>query len=172
MGQVLSPGEARRSLFHGHVGAARVLRSQVDLQESDFDEMGDAFADVSRWVPKLRLVLRFFAPLILIGALIAVWANILGHTPWVLRWRARRAERRAARAQARGQAAPAPMPAPSSAGASAPFPTPSPADDPLAEDSALRTSGPLAATGTEGPDNETAPSLPLRIPGLTLRHRL
>lgn len=98
VGEPMGVGEARRALHHGHVAAARVLRSKADLHEADFDEMGDAFADIANHMfPALRLALRGIAPLILLGALIAVWARILGETPWLEQAWAARKERKARR---------------------------------------------------------------------------
>jgi hypothetical protein len=101
VGEPLGAGEARRGLLHVHVTAAKLLRSEVELQESDFDDAGDAFADVAnKMFPPLRLVLRAAVPLVLIGALIGIWSKILRETPWWQNWRA---ERRARREQERAE---------------------------------------------------------------------
>jgi hypothetical protein len=85
--------EARRQLWHIHVGAARVLRSEAELGEDDFEEAAVAFEEMANQWPGfevLRLVLRLAAPLILIGALWMVWAHILRETPWLQAWLDRR----------------------------------------------------------------------------------
>lgn len=94
MAEPVGPTEARRQLWHIHMGFARILRSTADLAEDDFNEAGQAFEEMANHWPGfeyLRLALRLGAPLILIGALWMIWARILRETPWVQRWRARAA---------------------------------------------------------------------------------
>lgn len=91
VGDPVGPTEARRQLWHIHVGLAKIIRSHAVLVENDFEEAGNAFEEVAnRWVPWLRIILRIGAPLILLGALWTIWAHILAETPWLQDWWAQR----------------------------------------------------------------------------------
>jgi hypothetical protein len=113
-GEPLGEREATDQLKYAHVGLAKIMRSEVDLDELDeeFEVAGKNYAYVANhlWTP-LRLIVRFVAPLVLLGALVAIWAAILSETPWVhgIRgwWQRRGEEEEQVRA-----AAAAPPPAP------------------------------------------------------------
>jgi len=91
IGEPVGPTEARRQLWHIHVGVARIIRSKAKLEEQEFEEAGNAFEEVSNhWLPWLRIVLRLGAPLILLGALWGIWAHILSETEWLQSWLERR----------------------------------------------------------------------------------
>jgi hypothetical protein len=94
VGPLIGPmgtGEARRTLYRATVGVSRVIGSQADWHEDEFDEAGDAFADIANHFWPLRLFLRILAPLILFGALVIIGRKMLSETPW---WQARQARRR------------------------------------------------------------------------------
>jgi hypothetical protein len=143
-GKLLEPlsfAEARKGLHAAHVGAAKLIGSGVELPESDFDTMGDAFKQVADRFVAIRIVLRVVAPLVLVGALVEVWRRILAETPWWQRLREGLSERQrrqeeanaqakaVAEARAAGAPAPpivAPASGPSSAAAAEPAETPPP----------------------------------------------
>jgi hypothetical protein len=95
LGPVIGPmgtGEARRTLYRATVGVSRVIGSQADWHEDEFDEAADAFTDIANHFWPLRLFLRILAPLILLGALVIIGRKLLSETPW---WQERQARRRA-----------------------------------------------------------------------------
>lgn len=162
----LSYNEARKGLYAAHRGAARLLGSQVQLEASDFDEMGDAFKDIADRFPGIRILLRVVAPLILVGALFEVWRRILAETSWWqrLRERQRSQQEENEAALARAQAA-----APTTARAQASPATPQtrPAGAPPSTEHPVQVAAPVPAP--EQPDPSQAPPLPRRGPAL---HRL
>jgi hypothetical protein len=87
-GESLGAQEAEEQLYHAHVAVAKVMRSKVDMAElkEEFEVAGESYATVANhiWTP-LRVMIRLIAPLVLAGALIAIWAAILAETPWVQR---------------------------------------------------------------------------------------
>ena len=90
VGETLGVDETRRQLYHAHVAVARMVRSQADLGdlEEEFDAAAEAYADVANHIlPPMRYLPRIIAPLVLVGALIAIWAVIVAETPWVQRLR-------------------------------------------------------------------------------------
>jgi hypothetical protein len=90
-GEPVGPIEAKRQLWHMHVAFARIIRSQVDFQEHEFEEAGGAFEEVANhWFPWLRIIVRIGAPLLLLGALIQIWTRMMQETPWWQEWRDRR----------------------------------------------------------------------------------
>jgi len=114
-GEPLGEREATDQLKYAHVGVAKIMRSTIDLDELDdeFEVAGKNYAYVANhlWTP-LRLIIRFVAPLVLLGALVAIWAAIISETPWVhgiQRWWQRRGEEAE---QARAAAAAPEQPAP------------------------------------------------------------
>jgi len=97
-GEPLGEREATDQLKYAHVGIAKILRSEIDLDELDeeFEVAGKNYAYTANhvWTP-LRIIIRFVAPLVLLGALVAIWAAIISETPWVhgiRRWWTRRGE--------------------------------------------------------------------------------
>jgi hypothetical protein len=86
MGEPLSPGEAERQLYYGHLAIAKVIRSKVDLSElkEEFEVAGENYAFVANhiWTP-LRVVIRFIAPVVLVAALLAIWVAMIAATPWM-----------------------------------------------------------------------------------------
>jgi len=114
-GEPLGEREATDQLKYAHVGVAKIMRSSIDLDELDeeFEVAGKNYAYVANhlWTP-LRLIIRFVAPLVLLGALVAIWAAIISETPWmhgIQRWWQRRGEEEE---QARAAAAAPEQPAP------------------------------------------------------------
>lgn len=108
LGAVARPlgyAEARQSLHSLFVGLAKLCRSKVEWQDSDFDAAGDAFAQLANGlVPGLRIALRLVAPIVLLGALAQLTGQLLEGTEWWPAWRERRRQRQAERAQTRAQA--------------------------------------------------------------------
>jgi hypothetical protein len=104
-GEPLSPGEARRALYHGHIALAGILTSSAfdqvtahrqggELTERDFETAGDALADVSNHLfPQARLVLRAIAPLTLIGSEARIMTRIFEEVPPDAWWRRGRRQR-------------------------------------------------------------------------------
>lgn len=84
----MSPGQARRQLFHIHRAFAKLVRSTYQVREEDLQEAGDTYADLANDVfPILRAIVRIAGPLVLIGALVELWARILNGAPWYQRRR-------------------------------------------------------------------------------------
>jgi len=85
-GEPISEREATDQLKYAHVGIAKILRSEADLDELDeeFEVAGKNYAYVANhlWTP-LRVIIRFVAPLVLLGALVAIWAVMIAETPWM-----------------------------------------------------------------------------------------
>lgn len=85
-GEPLSPGEAESQLFWGHVGLAKAVRSEIDMEElrPEFHVAGENYAYVANniWTP-LRVVIRFIAPLVLVAVLVVIWGRIIAETPWI-----------------------------------------------------------------------------------------
>lgn len=78
VGEPLSPGEARRALYHSHVALAGGLGSNIQLRETDFETQGDALADMSNHLfPAARLLLRATSPLVFIGAEVGILREII-----------------------------------------------------------------------------------------------
>jgi hypothetical protein len=97
-GEPIGEREATDQLKYAHVGIAKILRSEVDLDELDdeFEVAGKNYAYVANhlWTP-LRVIIRFVAPLVLLGALVVIWAAMIAETPWmhgVRGWWQRRGE--------------------------------------------------------------------------------
>jgi hypothetical protein len=86
MGEALSPGEAESQLFWGHVGLAKAIRADIDMEElrPEFHVAGENYAYVANhiWTP-LRVVIRFIAPIVLVAVLLVIWGRIFAATPWV-----------------------------------------------------------------------------------------
>src|SRR5712691_8650009 len=78
-GEPLGEREATDQLKYAHIGIAKVLRSELDLDELDeeFEIAGKNYAYVANhlWTP-LRVVIRFVAPLVLFAALVMIWGAI------------------------------------------------------------------------------------------------
>jgi hypothetical protein len=86
MGEALSPGEAESQLFWGHVGLAKAIRSDIDMEElrPEFHVAGENYAYVANHIwPPLRVVIRFIAPIVLAAVLVVIWGRIIAATPWV-----------------------------------------------------------------------------------------
>jgi len=117
----ISAAEAERNIKHFHLALARIVRSRVNISGGELDEefkqAGTAYSDVANhMLPWLRLGPRLVAPIVLVGALIAIWGAIIVQTPWVQAWwERRRAEREQAELERRAAAeasAAAPPPPP------------------------------------------------------------
>lgn len=122
LGDPLGVPETKRHLMHAHSALAKIVRSRVDVRQLDdeFQTAAEAYSDIANHlVPWLRILPRVIAPLVLIGALLAIWGAMIVQTPWLQAWWERRqAEREAQRAAARHEAAaagvePPPQPSPS-----------------------------------------------------------
>lgn len=118
LGDPLGAPETKRNLVHAHLALARIMRSRINLDELDdeFDAAATSYSDIANHLlPWLRILPRLIAPLVLIGALMAIWGAMLVQTPWLQDWWARRQAERQARELAAQQDAGAPAsPAPSS----------------------------------------------------------
>ncbi len=133
-GEPLGEREATDQLKYAHVGIAKILRSEIDLDELDeeFEVAGKNYAYTANhlWTP-LRVIIRFVAPLVLLGALVAIWIAIIQETPWIhgiRNWWTRRGEEEAAQhvAEASAPAAPVHPPVMATAPAEEPRQTPPP----------------------------------------------
>lgn len=86
MGGPLSPGEAESQLFWGHVGLAKAIRSDIDMEElrPEFHVAGENYAYVANHIwPPLRIVIRFIAPIVLVAVLLVIWGRIFAAAPWI-----------------------------------------------------------------------------------------
>ncbi len=96
MGEPLSPHEAERQLFYGHVAIGKALRSQWNPEElrEEFQVAGENYAFVANkmWTP-LRVIIRFIAPVVLVAVLLVIWGEMLTATPWAAALRERWARR-------------------------------------------------------------------------------
>lgn len=124
LGDPLGVPETKRNLVHAHLALARIVRSRVDLDELDeeFESASTAYADIANHlVPWLRILPRVIAPLVLVGALLAIWGAMLVQTPWLQAWwERRRAERLAREEAARTDGVNAAAPAPAGPAPAAP----------------------------------------------------
>lgn len=86
-GEPLGVAETRRQLLYALIAVARIMRSKADVKEDlaeELDAAADAYADVANHLfEPLRMLPRIVAPLVLIGALIAIGAAIVAETPWM-----------------------------------------------------------------------------------------
>ena len=140
LGDPLGVPETKRNLVHAHRALAKIMRSRVNVDELDdeFETAASAYSDIANHLlPWLRILPRVIAPLVLVGALLAIWGAMLIQTPWLQRWWERRqAERQAREEAARVDAAAAaqpPAPAPAAPSYSAPvvMPMPPSVDEPV-----------------------------------------
>ena len=81
----ISAAEAERNIKHFHLALARIVRSRVNISGGELDEefkqAGTAYSDVANhMLPWLRLGPRLVAPIVLVGALIAIWGAIIVQT--------------------------------------------------------------------------------------------
>jgi hypothetical protein len=115
VGDPIGKEEATRNLKAAHLALAKIVRSRIDVDglDDEFRTAGEAYSDVANHIlPWLRLFPRLVSPLILVGALIAIWGAIIVETPWVRAWwERRRAEREARRLEQEAAAAAGPPPA-------------------------------------------------------------
>lgn len=103
LGDRLSTEETKRNLVHAHLALARIVRSRVNLDDLDdeFESAASSYADIANHlIPWLRILPRLIAPLVLIGALLAIWGAMILQTPWVQEWWERRRAERLAREEA------------------------------------------------------------------------
>lgn len=138
LGDPLTPAEATRNIKAAHLALIKIVRSRVRVDDLDeeFTTAGQSYSDVANhMLPWLRILPRLIAPLILVGALLAIWAAILLETPWLQAWRERRRGERQQRELERQMEAAA---AAEGSSPSPPSPPPSPASRPPAAPTIVR----------------------------------